>query len=281
MSSYFSYFPSLMYANTAAVNIIAKVKFEETVAKRLANFYPYTLQEGERADQVAETYYEDSSLDWIVYLSNGIIDPYHQWPKSSGELDSYVTLKHGSIANAQLQTAYYRTDYNFDDRVISPAAYNGLSANLKQFWDPIVGYNDVIINYQRRQNDIVVDTNKVVQLRGTFAVFEESTIIKQSNTVMGTVAFSNSSHVVIKHVSGTWSTSTPVRYALTNTLANASITAVTTINQPIADNEVPYWSAVSHYDMEQENNEAAKNIRLLNSAYVEVIERDMRDLLAV
>ena len=280
MSAYFSFFPSLLYANTAAINILAKVKFEESVSKRLANFYPYTLQEGERADQVAETYYEDSSLDWLIYLSNSIVDPYHEWPKASRQLDQYVALKYGSIANAQLQTAFYRTDFTVDDSVISPAAYNALSANLKQFWDPIVSYNDAIINYERRQNEIVVETNKIVQLGGTFGTFNETNIIKQSNTVMGTVAFANTTQVVIKHVSGTWTTSTPVLYGITNAVANATITSVSTISQPIANNEIPYWSAVSYYDVEQENNEASKNIRLLNSAYVELIERDMRDLLS-
>jgi hypothetical protein len=280
MSAYFSFFPLLVYANTATINILAKVKFEESVSKRLANFYPYTLQEGERADQVAETYYEDSSLDWLVYMSNSIVDPYHEWPKASKQLDQYVTLKYGSIANAQLQTAFYRTDFTVDDSVISPAAYNALSTNLKQFWDPIVSYNDVIINYERRQNEIIVETNKIVQLGGTFGTFNETNIIKQSNTVMGTVAFANTTQVVIKHVLGTWTTSTPVLYGLTNAVANATITSVSTISQPIANNEIPYWSAVSYYDVEQENNEASKNIRLVNSAYVELIERDMRDLLS-
>lgn len=280
MSSYFSYFPTLLYANTAATNVIAKVKFEESVSKRLANFYPYTVGDGERADQIAEMYYEDSSLDWLVYLSNNISDPYHEWYKGSNQFDVYITSKYGTAANAQLQTAFYRTDYTFDDRVISPAAYTALTANLKQYWAPIIGYNDAVINYERRQEVLVTETNKVVSLTGTFGTFSQQDIIKQSNTVMGTIGFANSTNITIKHVSGTWVPSSPVLYAINGMVANASVTSVTTVSQPIADNEIPYWSSVTQYDTEQENNEAAKHIRLLSTQYVDLIERDMRDLLA-
>jgi len=281
MAGYFSYFPSLLYDNTAATNIIAKVKFEESVAKRLANFYSYTIEDGERADQVAEMYYEDSSLDWLVYLSNNISDPYHEWYKSSTQFDAYIANKYGTAANAQLQTAFYRTDYTFDDRVISPTAYQALSANLKQYWSPIIGYNDTVINYERRQETLITDTNLVVSLVGSFGAFNQQDIIKQSNTVIGTVGFANSTQLTIKHVSGTWRPSVAVMYALSNTVANATITSVTTVSQPIATNEVPYWSAVSQYDIENENNEASKHIRLLSKQYVDLVERDMRDLLSI
>lgn len=281
MSSYFSYFPTLMYSDTPAVNIIAKVKFDESVSRRLANFYPYTLEEGERADQVAETYYEDSSLDWVVYLSNGIIDPYHEWHKSGAEFDLYIKTKYGSAANADLQTAFYRTDFAFDDAVISPAAYTALSTNLKQYWSPIIGYNDTVINYERRANELVTDTNLVLSLTGTFGSLNEHDIIKQSSGAMGTVGFANSTQAVIKHVTGTWAANTPVTYALSGSSIVANISAVTTISQPISPTEVPYWSAVSQLSVEHENNEATRTIRLLNSTYVDVIERDMRDLLSV
>lgn len=278
MSSYFSFFPTLMYANTAATNIIAKAKFDASVSKNLAVFYPYTLQEGERADQLAELYYEDSSYDWVIYLSNGIVDPYHDWPKAENALNDFITTKYGTAANAQLQTAYYRVNYTFDDRIISTAAYAALSTGEKQYWGPIMGYNDVIVNYQRKELNTISETNQTLTLTGTFGGISQNDIIKQSSTVMGTVGFANSSTITLKHISGTWATSTPVYTATTNLLANASITSVSSPSYAIPLDEFAYWTSVSQFDVEQERNEANKNIRLMSSSYINAIETDMRDL---
>lgn len=279
MSSFFKYFPTLLYSNTVATNVIAKIRFEESVTKNLAVFLPYEIQEGQRPDQIAENYYNDPTYDWVIYLSNNITDPYHQWPKTQNIFESFIVAKFGSIANAQQQTAYYRVNYQSDDRVISTAAYDALSAAQKQYWAPILGYNNRVINYQRKEMYNAVETNKIVSLTGTFGSFTENTLLKQSSSVTGTVSFANSSNIVIKHVLGTWQANTTVYHSLTNAVANATITSVSTIANPIASDELVYWSPVSHYDAEFEKNEAQKHIKLLSSSYIDIIEKDMKDLL--
>lgn len=279
MSSFFKYFPTLLYSNTVATNVIAKIRFEESVAKNLAVFLPYEIQEGQRPDQIAENYYNDPTYDWVIYLSNNITDPYHQWPKTQNIFENFIVAKFGSIANAQQQTAYYRVNYQSDDRVISTAAYDALSAAQKQYWAPILGYNNRVINYQRKEMYDAVETNKIVSLTGTFGLFTENTLLKQSSSVTGTVSFANSSNIVIKHVLGTWQANTTVYHSLTNAVANATITSVSTIANPIASDELAYWSPVSQYDAEFEKNEAQKHIKLLSSSYIDIIEKDMKDLL--
>lgn len=279
MSSYFSYFPSLLYANTAAVNIIAKVQFDASVLKRAVSFYPYTVVNNQRADSIAEQYYGDPSYDWLIYLSNNIMDPSNEWPKSENEFNDFLTLKHGSVANTQQQTAYYQVSYSFDERVIGTNIYNALSAGQKKYWAPIVNSNDVVINYQRKTIDTVVETNQIVQLTGTFSDISAAAVVKQSSSVMGTVSFANTSTVMLKHVTGTWATSPPVYFVATGALANATITASSIVHQTIPLDEITYWAAVSVYDSEAMLNESRKHIRLLNSAYVDVVERDMKDLL--
>ena len=279
MSSFFKYFPTLLYSNTVATNVIAKIRFEESVTKNLAVFLPYEIQEGQRPDQIAENYYNDPTYDWVIYLSNNITDPYHQWPKTQNIFESFIVAKFGSVANAQQQTAYYRVNYQSDDRVISTAAYDALSAAQKQYWAPILGYNNRVINYQRKEMYDAVETNKIVSLTGTFGLFTENTLLKQSSSVTGTVSFANSSNIVIKHVLGTWQANTTVYHSLTNAVANATITSVSTIANPIASDELVYWSPVSHYDAEFEKNEAQKHIKLLSSSYIDIIEKDMKDLL--
>ena len=72
---------------------------------------------------------------------------------------------------------------------------------------------------------------------------------------------------------------TPVYFLATGSLANSTITASSIINQTIPIDEITYWSAVSVYESESTLNESRKHIRLLNSAYVDIVERDMKDLL--
>lgn len=289
MSSYFNYFPSLIYANTAVTNVIAKVKFEESVAKNLAVYYPYTIVEGERPDQIAEHYYEDANYDWVIYFSNSITDPYHEWPKDSNQFNQYMAAKYGSIANSQLQIAYYRVNYEQDETVISPSAYNALSTGQKKYWAPIIGYNEEILNYERKQLDLISDTNQIVTLTGVFTEIPETgSVVKYklledppSGAVVGTVAFANTSTVILKHVNGVWSTGSFMVYAGNNATIDANITTANTTSWCIPVDEIGYWTSVSHYEVHAEENEKKKHIRLLSSNYINLIERDMKELLTV
>ena len=282
MAAFFSHFPTILYSNNATTNIIAKVKFQESVKKNLAVFYSYTVKDGERPDQIAEKYYEDASYDWLVYMSNDIVDPYHEWPRTQSDMESLITAKYGSAANAAQQIAFYRTNHETDDRVISSAAYNALSTGEKQYWQAIVGYNDAVLNYERKQLELITETNQLVTLTGTFnQVPPLLSVVKYpgpSIPVLGTVAFANSSTVVLKHVTGVWDAGNMV-YAGNNASINATITAANTTARCIPDAESTYWSPVTWFDYEYELNEAKRSIQLISSAYVNKIERDMKELL--
>lgn len=279
MSGYFSFFPSLLYANTAASNLIAKIKFDEAVFKRAATYYPYTIVNDERADQIADSYYGDASYDWLIYLGNNIVDPQNEWPKSENVFNDFLILKYGSIANTIQQTAFYQVSYDMDDSIISLSTYTALSAGQKKYWSPNINIKNEVINYQRKQLDMVVETNQIVMLTGTFNGITPSDIINQSSSVYGTVGFANSSTVMLKHVIGTWANATPVYFKLSGALANATITTTSIVNQTIPIDEITYWSAVSVYENESLINENRKHIKLLNSTYVSAVERDMKDLL--
>ena len=279
MSGYFNLFPSLLYANTAATNIIAKIQFDAVVLKRSVSFYPYTITNDERADHVAENYYGDASYDWLVYLSNNIIDPHNEWPKSEGVMVDFIEAKYGSVANSQLQTAFYQVGYAYDDRVIGTNVYAALSGGQKKYWNPIINSRDQVINYQRKPLDTVVETNKIVMLTGQFNGIGATDLIKQADNVTGTVSFANTSTLMIKHVNGTWTSGDPVYFRMAGGVANATITSTTTINETIPNDEIDYWYPVSHYESEVMLNDSRKHIKLLSAAFVDVVERDMKDLL--
>lgn len=94
---------------TDVVNITRRIGLNQVIQSRKASFYNYSIEEGERPDMIAHRYYDDASLDWIIWLTNDIHDPYFQWPMDTYTFDLYIRDKYGSLAEAQAQTyAYYQ-----------------------------------------------------------------------------------------------------------------------------------------------------------------------------
>ena len=268
MAGYFNFFPSTEYANTIVTNVITKVKFDQSVQKNLAVFYPYTVEQGERPDQIAARYYENPELDWIIYLANDIMDPYYDWPLSQNQFYEYIKAKYGSISNAQSKIVFYRNNYASDDTALTVSSYNALTASLKKYFKPVLGINGSIVSYERKELDQVLETNKVIDLTissGTFSVGNKFT----QSTSSGFVTFANTSHVVLDKITGSFTT---------GAASNATITAVTTISQPISNTEASYYEPVTAFTYEEELNESKLHIKILDRAYVGKIEKDMREL---
>lgn len=267
---FFSYFPTVKWNDQIVTNILAKLRFDETVSKNLSVFYPHTVEEGERPDHIAKYYYGDPYYDWIIYFSNNINDPYHEWPKSQDVFDDFITAKFGSVANSQSAIAYYRNNFEADDSVLTSPAYSALASEQKSFWMPIDSENGETIGYERKNAEIILETNIIVAatVANTFPPVEGSIITQ--NLARGTVGFSNASTIVLKHISGTFA----------NGISSAgTITNVTTISQPLGATISTYFTPVTFYEHEENLNESRKHIRLLSPAYVEIVERNLRDLL--
>lgn len=61
-------------------------------------YYPYTVAEGERPEDIAEFYYGSVDYVWLVYLANNIIDPYHQWPMDEKTFRNYLVDKYSDVS---------------------------------------------------------------------------------------------------------------------------------------------------------------------------------------
>jgi len=268
MAGYFNFFPSTEYANTIVTNLISKVKFDQSVQKNLAVFYPYTIEQGERPDQIAARYYSDPQLDWLIYLANDIMDPYYDWPLSQNQFYEFIKAKYGSVANAQSKIAFYRNNYASDDTVLTVSGYNALSYLLKKYFKPVFGINSGVVSYERKELDQVLETNQVIDLTissGTFSVGDKFI----QNNSSGFVTFANTSHVVVDKVTGSFSA---------GAATGATITSANIVSQPISAVEASYWEPVTVYSYEEELNESKLHIKILDKSYVGKIEKDMREL---
>jgi len=274
MAGYFNFFPTTNYANNLATNIITKVKFDESVQRNLAIFYPYTIKRGERADQIAARVYEDPTLDWIIYLSNNITDPYYDWPLSQEQFNQYIITKYGTIPNAE-QIAFYKNNYESDDSLLSPVAYDSLSSSVKKYYSPIFGYNQSIVSYKRKELDVVLETNIVISLAvnstNNFIVGEK--ITQSANS--GYIAQIDSNLIIVNRVTGTFSNNSISGLTSKST---TNVSNSTTLHQPIPSNEVSFYSPVTYLEYEENLNESKFNIKILDRSYVSKIVKDMREL---
>jgi len=80
-------------------NLFKRVKLSDEIFGELTYFSKYTIKNQERPDSVAYNVYKDSNLDWLVMLSNNIINIQTEWPMDQVSYNNYLLNKYGSYEN--------------------------------------------------------------------------------------------------------------------------------------------------------------------------------------
>lgn len=113
---YFSKFPVINYSlddgatSFAVIDIFRRIKADRLNIQTSLAYYTYDVDSQDTPEIVADRVYNDSSLHWIILLTNEIIDPRWDWPMSDVQLINYTKHKYG-IDNVYA-TLQYINDYN-------------------------------------------------------------------------------------------------------------------------------------------------------------------------
>ena len=266
MARYFDKFPTIDYNGTPAKNILARVDFTAEAKRDVFSNFDYTIEEGiSRPDLLSYGYYNNSYYDWLIYLSNEIIDPYHDYYKESGDFSSHVLAKYGSLSQARNTILYYRNAWSIDESTISTVTYDGLSAGIKKYWTGVTDANGSITGYTRERSDWKVSTNKIVELTvASVTGYATDDKITQNDAEAFIVKIDETNSILmVQHVTGAF---------ITGTLGTTTITGVNIIQTNIPDVEAPFWEQVSAYDNEEETNELKRYINLIRAEYVQDVE---------
>ena len=105
MSNYFRKLPNLDYPSLLknrgsnvdyiqTKNLFRRVKIREDLFANLMQFDKYEVVGDERPDNVSERMYGRDDLDWVVLLSNNIIDINNEWPLSQLQLNRFLADKY-------------------------------------------------------------------------------------------------------------------------------------------------------------------------------------------
>ena len=99
--TYFSKYPQYQYdlqdtqTRKLITDIVRRVQMKANVKANTQVFDTYTVKEGEQPDIVADKYYGDSTLHWIIVLVNNITSRY-DWPLDQVALSQYVNDKYSN-----------------------------------------------------------------------------------------------------------------------------------------------------------------------------------------
>ena len=103
-------------------NLFKRGKLREDIFGDLSFFTKYQIIGDERPDNVAYKVYNDSSLDWVVLLSNNILNIQTEWPMTQNTFDQYLLGKYGSYDALYDGVHHYETEEIKDTggRIIIP-----------------------------------------------------------------------------------------------------------------------------------------------------------------
>lgn len=267
MGRYFDRFPLVDYNGVPAKNLLTKVDFTEEALRDIYSNFDYVLEAGmNRPDMVSYSYYDSSQYDWLIYLSNGTIDPYHDFYKSDEDFKSFILGKYGSYEIARNTIMFYRNDWASDGSTIDTNVYESLSPALRKYWKPVIDNNYKVAGYNRVQEDWVVSTNKIVSLKLTDAsVLIDADYVYQTSTeaLASVVSVDTTTNIVtVQHVTGTFEAD-----------GTDTIEEVTLLQQVLSDEESAFWTAVNAYDYEEEKNELKRYVNIIKRTYLPDVER--------
>ena len=130
-NSYFRQLPELDYPSLAndrksaydyqvVKNIFKRAIVRNDIFDEVTAFTKYSVVGDERPDQVANRFYKDSGLDWVILTTNNIVHVRDEWPMGNQDFLTYLNGKYTSQELSNIH--HYETDLLRDSggRLIHP-----------------------------------------------------------------------------------------------------------------------------------------------------------------
>jgi len=168
--AYFDLFPNVelpsysekrssSYDTIIVKNLFKRGKVREDFFQNVTAFNKFMVEGDDRPDNVAYQLYEDDQLDWVVLLSNNIINVRDEWPMSQYDFQRYIDNKYDPVQLGQIH--HYETkEIRLPDDVLALQAGLEVDANFTfsySYESTDYNINDVIsvsnLEYEIKKND--------------------------------------------------------------------------------------------------------------------------------
>ena len=203
--NYFRNIPDFEYVNrtkdgqfisnyTQVKNFFKRGKIREDLFSDLTVFEKYSVKGDDRPDNVANEIYGNANLDWVVLLSNNIVNIQNEWPLSQQSFEIYVLDKYKTLAKLD-EVHHYESNEVKDSTgvIIFPKGVRVSAAQSVSYYEPLneeqITVNPVskaVTNYQYEQkvNDDKrrIFLIKPIYLNVVFDDLEEMMVYKKGST---------------------------------------------------------------------------------------------------
>ena len=115
MSNYFKQLPDFDYVSRlpnakigdfiTVKNLFKRGELRPDIFQDLTTFEKYQIKGDDRPDNVANDFYQNPSLDWLVLVCNNIVNIQTEWPMLQNDFERYMLEKYGT--NAALEDVHH------------------------------------------------------------------------------------------------------------------------------------------------------------------------------
>lgn len=165
MPTYFRQVPNFEYVSRTAdtkniseyrtvKNLFKRGKLRDDILGDLTFFTKYQIIGDDRPDNVAFEVYGDETLDWLILLSNNILNVQTEWPLTQDSFQNFLINKYGSDEKI-FGIHHYETTQVIDSSgvIIVPA---GLTVDSNY---SVEYYDSILESYITKTNIVIPVTN--------------------------------------------------------------------------------------------------------------------------
>ena len=141
---YFKKFPNITWDNKTVVDITRRAAFLDKFRSNPYVFLPYTIAEEDTIESIANDFYGDPGLSWLIVVANDIIDPFTDFWKNQRTFEKFIVQK-------------YRTEAEKSDGRYDADTYIPMKDNEVVEWTQNETITDNIVHYFNLANrDIII-----------------------------------------------------------------------------------------------------------------------------
>lgn len=313
MASYFRQVPNFAYVSRnpgehqisnyiPVKNLFKRGKLRDDIFGNLNFFEKYSIIGDERPDSVAYKFYNDSTLDWVVLLSNNILNIQSEWPLTQESFDKVMLNRYGSYENLYSGIHHYETSEikNSLGATVLPAGIK-----LENSWRTNGNFIEVIntkINQIFAGSAGVPSTTVTVTMNNGIAGLEvgSQVYINNISEKIYNGRFIVTSVLLINNVAVSFTYELPEVPDVANPVVSTSgkEEVIFTVKESVGGGNAHYYeywdpglgysvlvssssfvNEITNYQYELQLEEAKRNIYVLKPRYLNIVFNDMDDLM--
>lgn len=268
MSGYFSYYPSGIYRSKVVTDLIVRTKIKDTWLNNPKLYYEYRYKEGDRPEHLAQKYYGDERLHWIILFTNNIFDANWDLPMTYEVFWNYIEDKYKSLGELEDKTgiAYAQTTpdpiYRYQKQV---TITNDEGSETKYYVVDKNTYYNLTETPQISSTGLTV-VRYITTTAGSDVVYISDTVgINSGDIISGNINIPFNSRIESRISDN--------EYRISYN-ATGSGELQKTFIQSVYNGATIYsisrrFPEVTIYEKEMEENESKRMIRILNKSYVQ------------